>query len=60
MYKLDRRRRGPKSYIMKLPQSHCFADEFGITHAHSFGTDTKHDYSQGKCRTISSIKIKLE
>ena len=27
-------------------QSHCFADEFGITHAHSFGTDTQHDYSQ--------------
>ena len=24
-------------------QSHCFADEFGITHAHSFGTDTQHD-----------------
>ena len=21
-------------------QSHCFADEFGITHAHSFGADT--------------------
>ena len=28
-------------------QSHCFADKFGITHAHSFGTDTQHDYSQG-------------
>ena len=27
-------------------QSHCFADEFVITHAHSFGTDTQHDYSQ--------------
>ena len=25
----------------------CFADKFGITHAHSFGTDTQHDYSQG-------------
>ena len=41
-------------------QSHCFADEFGITHAHSFGTDTQHDYSQGNCRTMSSIIIKLE
>ena len=28
-------------------QSHCFADKFGNTHAHSFGTDTQHDYSQG-------------
>ena len=28
-------------------QSHCFADKFGITHAHSFGTDTQHDYGQG-------------
>ena len=28
-------------------QSQCFADKFGITHAHSFGTDTQHDYSQG-------------
>ena len=28
-------------------QSHCFADKFGITHAHSFNTDTQHDYSQG-------------
>ena len=28
-------------------QSHCFADKFGITHAHSFGTDTQHDYSKG-------------
>ena len=33
-------------------QSHCFADEFLITHAHYFGTDTQHDYSQGNCRTI--------
>ena len=33
-------------------QSHCFADEFLITHAHSFGSDTQHDYSQGNCRTI--------
>ena len=40
-------------------QSHCFADEFGITitHAHSFGTDKQHDYSQGNCRTLSSIII---
>ena len=28
-------------------QSHCFADKFDITHAHSFGTDTQHDYSKG-------------
>ena len=28
-------------------QSHCFADKFSITHAHSFGTDTQHDYSKG-------------
>jgi len=41
-------------------QSHCFADELGITHAHSFGTDTQHDYSQGNCRTMSSILIMLE
>ena len=31
-----------------------------ITHSHSFGTDTQHDYSQGNCRTMSSIIIKLE
>ena len=41
-------------------QSHCFADEFVITHAHSFGSDTQHDFSQGHCRTMSSIIIKLE
>ena len=41
-------------------QSQCFADEFGITNAHSFGTDTQHDYHQGHCRTMSSIIIKLE
>ena len=29
---------------MKKPWSHCFADEFGITHAHPFGTDTQYDY----------------
>ena len=33
---------------------------FGITHAHSFGTDTQHDHSLGNCRTMSSIIIKLE
>jgi len=27
---------------------------------HSFGTDTQHDYSQGSCRTMLSIIIKLE
>ena len=26
-------------------QSHPFADEFVITHAHSFGTDTQHAYA---------------
>jgi len=31
-----------------------------ILHEHSFGTDTQHDYSQGYCRTMSSIMIKLE
>ena len=41
-------------------QSHCFADEFVFTQAHSFGTDTQHDYSQGNCRTMLSIIIKLE
>ena len=41
-------------------QSHCFADEFGITHIHSYGTDMPHDYSQGNYRTMSSIIIKLE
>jgi len=38
-------------------KSHCFADEFVIAHAHSFGADTQHDYSQGNCRTMSSIII---
>ena len=33
-------------------QSHCFADEFGIKHVHSLGTDTQHDYSQGNRRTM--------
>ena len=41
-------------------QSHCFADEFGIPYIHSSGTDAQHDYSQGNCRTIMSIIIKLE
>ena len=41
-------------------QSHCFADKFGKPYTHSFGTDTQHDYSQGNCRTFSSIIIKLE
>ena len=33
--------------LARESQSHCFADEFVITHAHSFGTDMQHDYSQG-------------
>ena len=33
-------------------QSQCFADEFVITHANSFGTDTQHDYNQGNCRSM--------
>ena len=41
-------------------QSHCFADEFVITHTHSFGTDTQHDYGQGNCKTMLSIIIQLE
>ena len=41
-------------------QSHCFASEFVITHAHSYGPDTQHEYSQGNCRPMSSIIIKLE
>ena len=41
-------------------QSHCFADEFVITHATSFGADTQHNYIQGNCKTMSSIIIKLE
>ena len=41
-------------------QLHCFADEFGIPHTHSFGTGTQHDYSQGNCRTMSSIINNLE
>ena len=46
--------------LARETQSHCFADEFNITHAHSFGTDPQHDYSQGNCRTMPSIIIKLE
>ena len=43
-------------------QSHCacFADKLGKLYRHSFGTDTQHDYSQGNCRTMMSIIIKLE
>ena len=41
-------------------QSHCFADKFGKPYTHSYGTDTQHDYSQGSCRTMLSIIIKLE
>ena len=41
-------------------QSHCFADKFGKPYTHSFGTDTQHDYSQGNCRIMLSIMIKLE
>ena len=41
-------------------QSHCFKDEFGIPYTHPFGIDTLHDYSQGNCRTMSSIINKLE
>ena len=41
-------------------QSQCFSDEFVITHEHSYGTDTQHDYSHGSCRTMLLIIIKLE
>jgi len=41
-------------------QSHCFTDDFVITHAHSLGADTQHDYSQGNCRTMSSNVIKFK
>ena len=40
-------------------QSHCFADEIVFNHAHFYGTDTKHDYSQGNCRTIAWITSSL-
>ena len=44
-----------------VSQSHCFADEFGIPYTNSFGTvDTQHDYSQGNCRTMLSLIIKLK
>ena len=32
--------------LARESQSHCFADEFGITHAHFFGTDTQYDCNQ--------------
>ena len=38
----------------------CFAEKFGKPYTHSFGKDTQHDYSQGSCRTMSLIIIKLE
>ena len=43
-------------------QSHCFAEKFSkpYKYTHSFVTDTQHDYSQGNCRTMLSIIIKLE
>ena len=41
-------------------QSYGFADKFGKRYTHSFDTDTHHDYSQGNCRTMLSIIIKLE
>ena len=41
-------------------ESHCFADQYGNPYTYSFGTDTQHDYSQGNCRTMLSIIIKLE
>ena len=31
--------------------------KFGKLYTHSFGSDTQHDYSQGNCRTMSSIII---
>jgi len=34
--------------------------KYGNLYTHSFGTDTQHDYSQGNCRTMLSILIKLE
>ena len=52
--------KGNSAGLARASQSHCFADEFGITHAHSFAADTQHDYSQGNYRTILSIIIKLE
>ena len=53
------KRKGNGAGLAWESQSHCFADGFVITNAHSFGTDTHHDYSQGNCRTMSSIIIKL-
>ena len=44
--------KGNDSGLAWLRESHCYADEFVITQAHSFGTDTQHDNSQGNCRTI--------
>ena len=36
------------------------ADKFGKLYTNSFGTDTQHDYSEGNCRTMLSIIIKLK
>ena len=53
--------KGNGAGLAKASQSHCFADEFGITHALSFAADTQHDlYSHGNYRTILSIIINLE
>ena len=36
--------KGNGAGLVRESQSHRFADEFVITHAHSFGADTKRDY----------------
>ena len=57
---MNQTRKGNGAGLAWESQSHCFADEFGMPYTHSFGTDTQHNYSQGNCRAMSSIIIKLE
>ena len=52
--------KGNGAGLARESQSHCFADKFDKFYSHSFGTDTQHDYSQGNCRTMLSLIIKLE
>ena len=50
--------KGNGAGLARESQSHCFTDQYGNLYTHSSGTQP--DYSQGNCRTMLSIKIKLE
>ena len=52
--------KGNDSGLVWESQSHFFVQTSSVLHMHTLLLDTQYYYSQGNCRTMSSIRFKLE